>query len=900
MATQGEIEKNIAFFIKHQFPGIYREEGSELVQLVEDYYKFAETQTNQHVHISRRYSEYRDVDTTLASMIVFFQKKFLSDLPLKSDVIKFIVKNIQDLYRRKGTPAGIELFFGIFYEEFDVDIVYPAKKMFKASNSQWSQGTYLQLYPNSGIFFSKTDKRYEYSDLISRNITGSASGAKAAVSKINFVVLNGIQTPIIYIDELRGSFTQYDELIVNIAGEVITFGRVNGSLSAIAIDDDYPGTTGNKIGDVFDVTSEFGGGGKAVVTELSDKITGEIDYTLENGGYGYTIANTKLLVSNQTLVVNNPNKDFVIYETLQDSAGNEGIIIGQDENTIGVRIDRSVNALAEFDLTRPISTIDRATNITLNPALVSTFNDTSPGVLFPDGGNANTNVIVSGLTNTSQAYVITDPIAPHLTTVLNAADFEPPAMTGTASPVNLTTPLEDAFDIQTLTIGKILGFDNINVGQDYTNSVFARARDEVFKNFERKDQILRFTEPGIAGNFSVGDIINDPDDAGLEGQVLALDTEFGAITVRPFDYYGFNNTTNIALVNGDSYPVVGVSVDYSARDYGDNAIVDADTEFKEGKIKAVGIENSGLGYVHGKIANLVNEDLEIQAQGILAANTQGVTSGFWADQSGHINGYIEKGTTTTTEILPDSNFSVALDVVIGGGDPAGSVAGLTSAFDTWVTTTASDGFAFGDINKDGVIDASDSAEYLLLANTATAEAASSTTRWNNIIGPSLRVQPWYSQMEGIVYNVTDRTTIVSQDYFESGQRIQDSDFFQEYSYEIKTKLGRERYEKLLKENVHLSGSKMFGNFIYKVKTDGKTKQRFYRAFNDDGYGSPLDIADLQILDAGITNFTIDTTYVTADHVKGGGYNGPTTTDPADMAISDVNGNYPSTTTITVT
>ena len=34
--------------------------------------------------------------------------------------------------------------------------------------------------------------------------------------------------------------------------------------------------------------------------------------------------------------------------------------------------------------------------------------------------------------------------------------------------------------------------------------------------------------------------------------------------------------------------------------------------------------------------------------------------------------------------------------------------------------------------------------------------------------------------------------------------------------------------------------------------------------------------------------------------KGGGYNGPTTTDPAEMAISDANGSYPSTTTITVT
>ena len=80
MATQGIIEKNIAFFIKHQFPGIYREDGSELVQLVEDYYKFAETQTNQHVHVSRRYDDYRDIDSTLGSMVIYFQKKLMRSI----------------------------------------------------------------------------------------------------------------------------------------------------------------------------------------------------------------------------------------------------------------------------------------------------------------------------------------------------------------------------------------------------------------------------------------------------------------------------------------------------------------------------------------------------------------------------------------------------------------------------------------------------------------------------------------------------------------------------------------------------------------------------------------------------------------------------------------------------
>ena len=79
---QGEIEKNISLFIKQQFPAIYREDGPELVQLVEDYYKWSETQTNQHIYHQRRYFETKDIDTTLESMIIFFKKKFMADLPL--------------------------------------------------------------------------------------------------------------------------------------------------------------------------------------------------------------------------------------------------------------------------------------------------------------------------------------------------------------------------------------------------------------------------------------------------------------------------------------------------------------------------------------------------------------------------------------------------------------------------------------------------------------------------------------------------------------------------------------------------------------------------------------------------------------------------------------------------
>ena len=194
---QGEIEKNISLFVKRQFPAIYREDGPELVQLVEDYYKWSETQENQHIYQQRRFFETKDIDTTLESMIIFFKKKFLADLPLKTDVIKFIIKNILDLYRSKGTARGIELFFAIFYQEFDIEIIYPSERMAKISDSDWKQGVYLQMFPNQNKFTSKSGKEYTYFDLLSRNITGAFSGAKASVRSVNFFILNGIKTAVV-------------------------------------------------------------------------------------------------------------------------------------------------------------------------------------------------------------------------------------------------------------------------------------------------------------------------------------------------------------------------------------------------------------------------------------------------------------------------------------------------------------------------------------------------------------------------------------------------------------------------------------------------------------------------------------------------------------------------------
>lgn len=884
---QGEIEKNISLFVKRQFPAIYREDGPELVQLVEDYYKFSETQENQHLYQSRRFYETRDIDTTLESMIIFFKKKFLADLPLKGDTVKFVVKNILDLYRSKGTARGIELFFAIFYGEHDIEIVYPAERMQKVSDSEWKQGTYLQMFPNNDLFTTKSGKEYKYFDLLARNIEGAVTKAKASVRSVNFFILNGIKTPVIYLDGIQGTFKKYEDIITNINGEVLSFGKTNGSLSSFDIDEDDSNSVPRRaVGEIFDVKQKDGYAGKVIVTKVSTDVSGEIKYTLEDGGYGYTIANTRLIVSDQSIILNNGesgyNQAFIIGETISDQFGNTGTIVGQNESVVGFKM----NAGNEIGNNTTVTT--GTSGLTINLALaenqLTELNATSPGPQFADTG-LTTDVKITALTDTSVASVITDPITPYLSVALNAADYGAVTpMSGSASPVTLTTPIDEAFDIQDLTIGRIAAFENIDPGAEYSNDVFALAQDSLTKNLDRKNQIIQFTDAGDAGSFSIGDRIQGIDSL-VQGVIQDINQQDGNITVVPFNYSGLTSPEDIRLVNAPSrsFVVSVIQNDYGdVKRFGDNAIIRSDTEFAVGKVQEVAVLNSGFGYV-GYDSGLVDFDSmtfptgkgELRdsdgnkiVEGFINADTQGITEGYSAGQNSHLSGWKQNGVTTETTLIPAADMVLITLRIALGQDPVLSFPALNPAVEPWLMSTASDGYAIYDLSKQGLAFNAATNIWFSQLRQGTA-AANIQERWDNIVVPSMKQQFWYTDQELVVYEVSGTTNVYDQEYLDSGMRIQDSDFYQEYSYQIKSTLPIQEYEKLLKENVHLAGSKLFGDFIFKAYAGGTINQRFLRKFNDQGSGSPFDIADITDLRASITNFTADSTYVAADHTPGG-------------------------------
>ena len=764
------VEKDIAFKIAQQFPAYYRQEGAELVSMVEHYYKFVESQPNMGVYNSRRLFEYRDVGTTLAEMLIYFKKKFMADLPALDDdtVVRFVIKNIMDLYRRKGTESGLILFFRMFYQE-DIKVNYPAKYMFKPSDSNWKTGTYLQMFPNNNEFYSSgtTPILYEYKDLLSRNIYGSISKAKAIVDKINFVYLNGTLTPIIYITDPKGKFIKYDDILTRINGEDVAFGRLNGSADSLTIDLNWGGTTGNNIGDIFSLESVYGKGGTAIVTDLQDEFTGTVKYTIEDGGFGYTIPNTKILVSNQVFILDNSDFRYRELEVLQDSAGNQGTVIGQNSVAVGVLMEPGDS----FSISRPISTVDRgAANFTVtafNPSnqtgdifTVSIKNDTSPGPLY-----ANTGVItdarVEELDNIENVTLITDLISNFLNVPLNSANFNttPPAlipMSGSANPVTLATPLEDAFDLTPFDIGTIKSFININPGSGYTNDTFTLVRDEQMLAFERFEQVILVDN--YSASFSVGDTINQPL-TGTTGLITRIDNDLQALYVRPYSYYGFKTGTNDFFNHkGNAYDILAVERDYSSKRFGESAIVRSETLFSQGRISAAEIRNSGFGYVDQEEVYLVDEDGTRHAKAILRANSQGITAGFWASQNSHLNGYVKT------------------------------------------------------LEADGV-----------------------------------------------------------DEYYDSKMRIQDSDYYQEYAYEIKSTVDIKRYEKVLTDTMHLAGTKMFGNFAYQAKTGPVITAKFQVIRKDDYIVGGADIVgpnqDIGNQTVSADNFvrTVDSTAFTTDN-----------------------------------
>lgn len=645
-----EIEKFISYQIENQFPAIYREDGPELVSFLKEYYLFLESETNQSTYNSRRMFEFRDIDNTYENMLLYFKNKYLQDLPFDQTTIRFITKHILDLYRRRGTKESVYLFFKMFYQE-NVQIYYPSAAILKPSSSQWTVSKYIQLYPtNPNALVGLTGKK----------ITGSISRAEAIVDKVVFIIANNNFVPIVYLNTVRGTFGGLDDVLTKINGETVNYGKVYGSLESIEIDKAYTGLTGNKVGNQLFLETNSGVGGKATVSEVSQVFTGEIEYFFDDlkgygayGGYGYTREHTQLLVSNQIIFLDNPNRQFIPLERIRDSANNYGTVIGQNDVALGVKMDPGDALSANTTITL----IDRFPTETIIYDTISIKNGSSPGTLYPDAVEAMANtadtVQLDELLYTSNVSLIIDVIGNFANVHINDSNYEMfYPMTGTASPVNANTPLNQAFNLEPFEIGSIVSFKNINPGNSYINEVFALAYDPIISKFHRYNQIITFNE--TSSLFSVGKIISQD---GNYGKIVKV--QDNTIYVIPYSYNGFN-LDSVITISGKDFTPTAIVRDYTSAPLGNNAKVVTKTDTAVGKVLNIKVTNSGYGYIDGATVNLVNSEGKIVTQGIVSARGQGIKEGTWTTLDSHLN-------FASGKVLQDSHYYQEYSYEIGSG-----------------------------------------------------------------------------------------------------------------------------------------------------------------------------------------------------------------------------------------
>jgi hypothetical protein len=285
------LENIISDFIEQQFPEIYREEGPFFVKFLTEYYKWMETDPTSPVYNARAYLKDHDIDTTVDDFIIYYKEKYLKNIQINTATnTKQLIKNASSLYAAKGTENAIKLFFDLIFSA-DSEVYYPGTDVFRLSDAKWVVPKYLEIT-------STPLNRL----LVGRTITGVNSNATAFVEKLVRRNVNKNYVEVLYISAITGNFQ---------TGEIIRLSSainenydsnpiITGSLTELDVLD---GGDGFAKGEEVTLKSITGSEGKALVSDLAT-ITGIVSFKLEDGGWGYSV-NTDVYVSDKVLQLSN-------------------------------------------------------------------------------------------------------------------------------------------------------------------------------------------------------------------------------------------------------------------------------------------------------------------------------------------------------------------------------------------------------------------------------------------------------------------------------------------------------------------------------------------------------------------------------------------------------------------
>ncbi|MBA94855.1 MAG: hypothetical protein CMP21_03750 [Rickettsiales bacterium] len=250
----------------------------------------------------------QDIDRTLDDYVDFFMKEYLEGFPLTfpnefqstdidvAEFKKFLVKHSREFYQSKGTEDSFKYFFRTIFNE-DVKVSYPKDNVLKPSDNTFSKSKTILIKPSDVTIVP---------EIASQKIVGQSSGVSAYVETISSTKRGGYFVYEIALNEygISGDFFEDEDVYLESDPSTI-IGTIYYGVSSVSINDVEESFTVGDIfyidrsGEVIDYT-DIQNIDRGALIELdvcsvnSGKIT---DIEVVNGGIGYSVGD-KLVFDN--------------------------------------------------------------------------------------------------------------------------------------------------------------------------------------------------------------------------------------------------------------------------------------------------------------------------------------------------------------------------------------------------------------------------------------------------------------------------------------------------------------------------------------------------------------------------------------------------------------------------
>ena len=286
-----DIEKYISPLVKDMFPSFYRDEGALFITFVEAYYEWLES-SGQTLFEARNLSNYRNIDKTIDEFIIYFKNKYLPNIQFNVATNKeLFIKNSLDFYRAKGTERAVDLYFKLIYG-LEARVQYPGDNLFRPSDNTFIKVEYLEIDDNKINV-----------NLLGQSIRGQKSGAVAFADRLIKVKKGSRFVTVLFITGRDKDFITGEQIVTTTLTNNIT-AKILGSLSSVDIIRSDPNfTIGETLTVVDGTVAAKGKKGKLRVNETAN-YTGVVNFEVESSGWGYT-ENAEVIGSDKVITANN-------------------------------------------------------------------------------------------------------------------------------------------------------------------------------------------------------------------------------------------------------------------------------------------------------------------------------------------------------------------------------------------------------------------------------------------------------------------------------------------------------------------------------------------------------------------------------------------------------------------